>query len=352
MITVKISTIDGVWPWTKQTPNERGVWDDCQFYVNQGIEECDYWVVLDGLHDTQKANCSPENTILITGEPYSKLHYPPKFLKQFGTVVTFHRDIKHPNIIYSHPSEQWAVGRNVNDPKDGLKTIKTYDELKLLKDFRKDRTISVITSNKAFYPGHLKRLEFVRKLAKQDRFHVDVFGLGIREINDKWDALAKYKYHIALENTRYPDYFTNKLTDPFLCGCYPFYYGCTNIQDYFPQGSLSPIDIGDFEKTVETIDKAIKSNRYEESVDKIRTARELVLDKYNAFPTIANIIKRRPLKNNKQEVTLVPARELQLFSVRAIAKVKREIFLLRTKRKAEQCIFELSRGIVRERAVK
>jgi len=322
----------------RQTPNSKGIWDGCQFFVDQDIRECDYWVVYESLCGTQKTLCPPGNTILVTAEPFC-VHYPPKFLKQFGTLVTFHRDIECPNVIYNQPALPWHVGIKARG------FSKDYDELKSIKDLRKDKTISVITSNKAFYPGQLKRLEFVRKLAKQDRFEVDIFGRGIRDIEDKWDAIARYKYHIAIENSRYPDYFSEKLTDAFLGGSYPFYYGCTNIEYYFPESSFTPIDINDFERSVEIIDHAIRGSRYEESIDKIRIARELVLDKYNIFPTIANIIKQRSSQSseNKQTVTLTPARDCQSFAVRAMNRINTEIFLLRSKRKSRQCILELSR---------
>lgn len=330
MIKVKLSTISPEWPWTRQTPDSRGIWNDCQFYVDQNVKECDYWIVYEGIHETQETHCPAENTILITAEPCTA-HYPPKFLKQFKTLATFHRKLKHQNTIYTQPGLPWHVGRKVKNDKS-IFFSKNYDELKKIKTFKKSKLASVVVSNKTFYPGHIKRLKFVKKLAEQNLFDVDVFGRGIRDIEDKWDAIAEYKYHIVLENSTYLDYFTEKLTDAFLGGTYPFYYGCPNISDYFPKGSLTPIELDDFEKTIRIIDKTMRDNCYEKSVENIQIARDLVLDKYNVFALITDLIKRTPVQSKKRElVTIVPANKYQSVSMRAIAKMKTEIALLRAR---------------------
>jgi hypothetical protein len=250
----------------RQTPDSKGIWNGCQFYVDQDIEDCDYWVVYEGALKTEKAPCIPENTILITAEPFS-WHYPSKFLAQFKTVVTFHRNLKHPSVIFSQPGLPWHLGRRIINGKN-VGFSKDYNELKAKKHLKNDYLIAVIPSDKAFYPGHVRRLKFVRKLARQKRFDIYVFGKGINDIEDKWNAIARYKYHVAIENSTYPDYFTEKLTDAFLGNSYPFYYGCTNIFDYFPKGSLTVIDINNFEEAVEIIDNAMRNEFYEKSIEK------------------------------------------------------------------------------------
>lgn len=259
------------------------------------------------------------------------MHYPSEFTKQFNTLVTFHRKLKHPHIIYAQPGLPWHVGRKVRNDEN-ISFSKDYDELKKIRDFNKNKVISVVVSSKTFYPGHIKRLKFVKKLAKQDLFDVDVFGRGIRDIEDKWDAIAGYKYHIALENSTLPDCFTEKLTDAFLGGAYPFYYGCPNILDYFPKDALTSIDVDDFENAVEIMHKTMNNDRYEESLEKIQITRELVLDKYNIFALITDIIKRTSSQNKKRElVTINPASDYQSINMRAITKMKTEIARLRVR---------------------
>jgi hypothetical protein len=75
MYKVKLSTIVPSWPLVRQTPGSKGIWGDYQFFIDQDIEECDFWVVYAGFAKTERALCPPENTILITGEPPTCLLY-------------------------------------------------------------------------------------------------------------------------------------------------------------------------------------------------------------------------------------------------------------------------------------
>jgi hypothetical protein len=163
--------------------------------------------------------------------------------------------------------------------------------------------MSVITSSKDFTEGHQKRLNFVRKLKDYFGEDIDVFGRGIREVDDKWDALSPYKYHIALENSVYPHYWTEKLGDVYLSGAYPIYYGCPNLGDYFPAASYTRINIDNIEGAIRTIEECIRERRYEASLDRIIEARNLVLDHYNLFALITKLV-REPLPTKKRIVVV------------------------------------------------
>ncbi|MDB2522374.1 glycosyltransferase family 10 [Planktomarina temperata] len=52
-------------------------------------------------------------------------------------------------------------------------------------------------------------------------------------MDDKLESLRDYRFHIAIENSSYDGYFTEKITDCFLAGTYPIYYGCKNLDQYF-----------------------------------------------------------------------------------------------------------------------
>jgi hypothetical protein len=122
---------------------------------------------------------------------------------------------------------------------------------------------------------------------------VDVFGRGIRDIKDKWEAIAPYRYHIAIENSVVPHYWTEKLADTYLGGAFPFYHGCPNIGDYFPGESLAPIDIRDPDRAIQTIEAVIESGAFERSGPALAQAKERVLDEYNLFPTLVRFFDER-----------------------------------------------------------
>lgn len=136
---------------------------------------------------------------------------------------------------------------------------------------------------------------------------LDVYGRGINDFNDKWETLAPYKYHIALENSSSKYYWTEKISDCFLAGTFPIYYGCTNINDYFPEKSFETIKIGDFDKAVETIDKIIKDERFENSQQELLQSKDLVLEEYNMFDMISKICDTLNPEQPKETVSLKPA---------------------------------------------
>jgi hypothetical protein len=72
------------------------------------------------------------------------------------------------------------------------------------------------------------------------RDDVDAFGKGIRPISGKREAIAPYRYSIAMENATADDYFSEKLVDCLLLETVPIYYGCPGIGDLFdPRGLIS-----------------------------------------------------------------------------------------------------------------
>jgi len=183
---------------------------------------------------------------------------------------------------------------------------KDYDELKAMRDVRKDRLVSVITSDKTITKGHRKRLEFVRRLEREIGGDLDVFITSNMGLEDKWEAIGRYRYHIVLENSVYPDYWSEKLADPLLGLCYPIYFGCPNIYDYFPRGSIMTMDIGDFDRSLAIIRGVIGSDIRERNMVMLQEAKDLVLDRYNVFPMLAEILPKLPAAEPAREIVLRP----------------------------------------------
>lgn len=306
MIIIKITTSFLDWPLLRQTPTESGKWGECLFYVNNiDIKECDYWFIYDGLTKEEAVSCSPENIFFITGEPVSVKTYNKTFLKQFSTIITSQQGIKHKNIIFQQESLPWHVGRKVNNEKN-ISFSHNYDELKAISYFNKIKLLSLIVSNKDMTSGHKKRLDFIKKIREHFGDKVDIFGRGIQSIEDKWDAIEPYKYHIVLENSVTPHYWTEKLSDAYLGGAYPLYYGAPNIYEYFSSNALTLLDINDPALAIKTIERVINEDLYEKSRLDIMNARNLVLDQYNLFPNICNLVKNHKYSKSRTTVLLLP----------------------------------------------
>jgi len=285
MISVKLSYPKSwYWPLERQTPGQTAIWNNCRFLINQPVERCDYWVVFEHLDQAEITHCPPENTLLITGEPPSVRGYSGKFVRQFAAVITCHTELHGSELIHYQQGLPWHVGRR---QRNNLTLEKT-------------KLISVISSDKAFTPGHRRRKEFVAKLGEHFGPRLDIFGRGVREVEDKWDALAPYKCHLALENFSYPHYWTEKLSDSYLAYSYPIYAGCPNVGDYFPNESLSLIHMDQPDEAIKTIEECLEGNLWENSQEARDRARELVLDRYNLFPMMADFIEERVSDVNRR----------------------------------------------------
>jgi hypothetical protein len=303
---IKFSTIFAQWPWKRQSPDSAGKWGDCEFITSSATNEYDAWVVYEDLVSVETAICPPNAVILITGEPPSIKSYSTPFLAQFSMVLTVHPGLQHPKILHSQLALPWHVGRRVRGA-DNLSFHLSYDELKKISAPAKTRCCSVICSDKSQTPGHRQRLKFVRQMASHFGPRLDVFGRGIRDIEDKWKAIAPYRYHITLENSSIKHYWTEKLADAFLGGAYPFYYGCPNLAEYFPAGSFTAIDIARPSEAIEIIEAAMAADVAAQSLPQLQTARELVLDRYSLYPVMANLVSQvaKP-EATRQLLTLHP----------------------------------------------
>lgn len=307
MFKVKVSTIYNDWPLVQQTADMSSTWGIYKFYINdETVRDYDYWVVYENLNRVETATVPIGNVILITAEPPNFKRYANKYLAQFKTVRCAHDYVKHPNVIRSHPCLPWHVGRRVRFDQNQSFDL-PYDRLVAMSAIMKSRVLSVITSNKDFTQEHRARLRFVRELQKRI-VDIDVYGRGIRDVEDKWDAISPYKYHIVIENGSYRDYWTEKISDCYLAGAYPFYIGCPNLEDYFPADSFTYLDINDLDASCAKVIHAIENDFFGKSLESRAKARALCLNKYNFFAEVAEWCSGKPV-NNREQIKLEPEQD-------------------------------------------
>lgn len=136
------------------------------------------------------------------------------------------------------------------------------------KNYQKSKILSIIASNKAITEGHLLRQKAIEQYKK-----AEVFGTGRNEIQKKESALWPYFFSVVIENAKYPEYFTEKITDCFISKTIPIYYGNPNIGNIFDtQGIL----------TYETTDPAeLSSSLYFSKKKAIEKNFEIVLNLEN-----------------------------------------------------------------------
>ena len=61
--------------------------------------------------------------------------------------------------------------------------------------------IRIITSNKIISDEHVF-FKFAKKFKSYFGQDIEWFGIGINEIEEKWEGIHPFKYHIALENKK------------------------------------------------------------------------------------------------------------------------------------------------------
>ena len=106
----------------------------------------------------------------------------------------------------------------------------------------KTKLMSIIISTKQITENQQYRHSIVKAILSSN-LPIDIYGHGSKfyKYNDKrlkgsFDGIEpyfNYKYHICIENFALNDYFSEKITNPLLCGSIPIYLGCKNINNYF-----------------------------------------------------------------------------------------------------------------------
>ena len=287
----KVSYYDDM-PKRRCFPGCEPVWGRCRFLFDQHADRYDWLVAYDELPpEPITLPCPRQHTLLVTAEPASIKVYGSAYLRQFGHILTSQEPfaIDHPGVIRSQPALMWYFGIPHSPTADGPRT---YDQMKLGLHTPKDRILSTVCSNKAMgHTLHRLRYDFTQK-AKAAIPELEVFGRGVRDIDDKAEALDRYKYHLAIENHLAPHHITEKLTDTYLAGALPLYFGAPNAADYFPKDSFIPVDIRDTRGAIDTIRRSIDNNEYEKRIDAIMEARRLTLDEHNLFAVLSRNIER------------------------------------------------------------
>jgi len=100
----------------------------------------------------------------------------------------------------------------------------------------------MIASNKVMCPEHKFRQHIISKFKNK----CDLYGRGYNQIDSKLSGLQDYCFSFAMENATYSNMITEKITDCFVTGTIPIYYGIKNIGDFFNIDGIIMLD-GNFD---------------------------------------------------------------------------------------------------------
>ncbi|MEL6687085.1 MAG: glycosyltransferase family 10 [Pseudomonadota bacterium] len=269
--------------------------DDLSVTFDPDAQDYDFLIVYEDLPPrpgekkikrTEKLACAKANTLLITTEPASIRIDGPNYIQQFGAIWTSRPTEFTPSIqrVSSPPPLRYFHGRNL---AGGFHRVPGGPVPE------KSRDLSAMSSKKAMdHTLHSRRLAFILDMKSRFGDALDLFGRGFQPVDDKAEAMDAYRYHIAVENHQQDGHITEKLTDCFLAGCLPFYFGAPDYADYFPKDAVIPIDIFDPESAETTIRSAIESNAFEARRPAIEAARKITLKNWNTVGTACDVAKQ------------------------------------------------------------
>ena len=259
------------------------------FTADPACSDYDWLVVYDEMpsHDVgtlkggcEELRCPRECTILATQEPVSIKRYSSAYTRQFWHLLTnrpFEAE-RHANYHLGRGYYWWYIGRG-------------YGECKTLKVHAKEKTVSVVCSDKRMaFTKHAARFDLAAHLVKAVP-GMEWFGKGIRPFSRKYEVLEPYKYHVTIENHIAEHHWSEKFSDAILAECLPFYAGDPAICEIFPKESFIPIPIDDPEAAAEIIRASIAGGEYEKRRDAILEAKRLILEKYNFWAQVIELIE-------------------------------------------------------------
>jgi hypothetical protein len=261
-----------------QTPENDGRWGDIQF-TDDRVDNCDYLIVLQRPPYDVKVNCPVGNAWIISQEPpVDYFRFYTKSFKYFDRVYSYFK-VDHPDIHTLQPVLPWHLLKSYRE----LSTL-TKEQLANKKD-----ELVWITSNKNGFPGQTIRMA-LKDYFLENGLKFNLYGRGFTHIHDKFDGLFPCKYALAIENYSTENYWTEKFADSLLSWCLPFYWGAPNIEDYFSPDCFIRIDINDPAAAMRTVRNAIENKEWEKRVDAIAEARNKILNEYQFFPYVSQMI--------------------------------------------------------------
>jgi len=180
----------------------------------------------------------PECVLGLAFEPIPYLRLSYDFIgfadKHVGTYYIGH---KHPNLTNPLFKEHHGFMWHTDHPPEPARET-------MIKNSK--NVISLIISKKLQAPGHVYR----HKLAifiLTNNLPVDIWGNGTAKYSEKFpnkknikgpfkdkEPYEPYSLSICIENHRHPHYFSEKISNCFVCNTTPIYLGCTQIEPYFP----------------------------------------------------------------------------------------------------------------------
>ena len=291
--TVNISSEKFQEEFAMQTPKQSGIWKNISSTNNSA--EADYLIIQDYTNDNSLIEKFPKKKIIYFSREALDRNIFFKYKKKKLNMFSFWNKSGYlfTKWIYSKAIKKNFFQRT--SPFQGL--MKNYDELKNIKPHKKKKLCSIL-SNKKYNEGHITRIDFTKKFLENYKF--DLYGTikfknsDMKKYNEnKYKVLKNYKYCLGFDNQDSIDnFFGTQFTDAILSWCVPIFWCGTNLGKFFPQNSFIQFNARKPEIEIERIIKILDKDDYNKRLPDLKKARDLILNKYNFWPTVESIISK------------------------------------------------------------
>ena len=280
-------------------------------YVHSGEPvKADIHVVY-GLRSHLEIPNSVSNALFVASEPPEIREYNLNTLRRYRRVLApaFPYLSGLPNFVKVSAIAPWWVGTRAGGREhyDGqaVDISLTRDQLASPSNTARD-VLSVIVSSKARTPLQQQRLRFVDYLEKK-MTHVDVWGEGRRFAADKADVLGASRYHLAIENSQHPGYWTEKLSDPILMSNFVFYQGDPDVGATFDTTAIEKIDCWDVDGSYRRISDIMAADAWTSSFEARESNRRALLEHQSFHRVLHRVIGDESFERVSPRRTVIPA---------------------------------------------
>ena len=246
------------------------------------LNDVDYYVIINGPYENEYYE--PSKTLIFQMEPWVYDKSKNWGIKTWGA--------------WSKPDENKFL--YVGTHKKALNNVQWQIDIPKSIPVNRYNKIIAVLSAKTFDIGHIKRINFIKYMEKENNNKINVFGYKNYHnfknycgqlMNDKKENhYIDYKYCLAVENNMEHNYATEKIWESILCECLTFYWGCPNLEDYIDSRAFVRLNLDNFSESLKIINRAIKEDWWSQRIEIIRREKQKIINELGFFPNLKKII--------------------------------------------------------------
>jgi hypothetical protein len=277
----------------KQSPDQNSTWKNLEFVAAVEAISADWLVVYGKPAQVINTQVPKSKRILYISEPVAVGEQICPYICRFGTVVSpFPLPSFEGVHVKRHAARPWSFGASQLQA-NGSQAVLQWEDV-ADRDFdAKTGILSVVFPFKAGSEQARRHNGLIAALSRSlgDRFHI------FPNAGAAWGGsplrMSDFKYNLVIEDHLTDHCWTERLADAYLARCFPFFIGCSNLDEYFHPDAFEPIAPGDAEAAANHILRIVQEGIWEQRRTALLRAKEDVLFRYNILAEIEALVSRR-----------------------------------------------------------